>query len=140
MELLKPEECLKLDIPEIDSQHKTLIRLINRIHDSMLRETDKTDLDGLLSQLLEHTKNHFSYEEQLMTLHGYPEYDAHMAQHVRLIEHLDKLVARYRKGELLLSFAVVLELKGWASIHIKKSDKPLADFLLERLAGEGSGC
>jgi len=136
MELVKPEDCLKLNIPEIDSQHETLIRLINRIHDSMLAEADRKDLDGLLSELLEHTKSHFSYEEQLMSLHGYPRYEAHKEEHVRLIRHMENLIGRYQNGELLLSFAVVLELKGWASIHIEKSDKLLADFLLARPGGD----
>ena len=132
MVLIKPEDCLTLDIPEIDSQHEELIGLINRIHESMLRETDKTTLDGLLAQLLEHTRSHCSYEEQLMAQYDYPEYQAHKADHVRLIRHLTELIERYQKGELLLSFAVVLELKGWACVHIEKADGPLAAFLSNR--------
>jgi hypothetical protein len=45
------------------------------------------------------------------------------------MQHLIDLAERYSNGELLLSFAVALELKGWAAIHIEKSDKPLGTFL-----------
>jgi hemerythrin len=129
MELIKLEDKLKLDIPEIDSQHETLIGLINLLHETMLQGADRAALDALLSQLLEHTRNHFAYEEQLMSQHNYPGYEAHKSDHNRLMQHLVDLRERYKNGELLLSFAIVLELKGWAVVHIEKSDKQLGTFL-----------
>ena len=132
MVLIKLEDSLKLDIPEIDSQHETLIGLINGLHKTMLQGADRAALDGLLSQLLEHTRTHFAYEEQLMSQYNYPGYEAHKSEHNRLMQHLEDLVERYTNGELLLSFAVVLELKGWAVVHIEKSDKPLGAFLNNR--------
>lgn len=129
MDLIKLEDNLKLNITEIDSQHETLINLVNEIHEAMLQGAGKADLDRLLSQLLEHTRSHFSYEEELMSSYSYAEYETHKSEHNRLMEHLEDLVVRYHSGELLLSFAIVLELKGWATIHIEKSDKPLGSFL-----------
>ena len=132
MELIKLEDNLRLDIPEIDSQHETLIGLINLLHETMLQGADRAVLDGLLSQLLAHTQAHFAYEEQLMSQYNYPGYEAHKSEHNRLMQHLLDLAERYKYGELLLSFAVVLELKGWAVVHIEKSDKPLGTFLNNR--------
>lgn len=129
MVLIKLEDSLKLDIPEIDSQHETLVGLINELHESMLQRADRAVLDGLLAQLLEHTRHHFDYEEQLMSQHGYPGYDGHKSQHARLIQHLADLIERFQSGELLMSFAAVIELKAWATIHIEKSDRSLGDFL-----------
>ena len=132
MELIKLEDNLKLDIPEIDSQHETLIGLINLLHETMLQGADRAALDRLLSQLLEHTQTHFAYEEQLMSQYNYPGYETHKSEHNRLMQHLVDLAERYKNGELLLSFAIVLELKGWAVVHIEKSDKPLGTFLNNR--------
>ena len=132
MGLVRLEDHLKLDVPEIDAQHETLISLINQLHETMLKEAGKEALDGLLSQLLEHTRYHFSYEEGLMSEYDYPEYQRHKAEHERLLQRLAGLVERYRNGELLFSFAVVLELKGWATVHIEKSDKLLGVFLHDR--------
>ena len=129
MVLIKPEDNLKLGIPEIDSQHETMISLVNLIHETMLEGADKATLDGLLSQLLEHTQIHFAYEEELMSRYNYPGFGIHRSEHNRLIKHLVDLIARYNKGELLLSFAVVLELKSWAVVHIEELDKPLGTFL-----------
>jgi hemerythrin-like metal-binding protein len=133
MELIKLEDHLKLNVPEIDSQHEALIGLINRLHATMLQEAGRPALDELLSQLLEHTRDHCAYEEQLMSQYSYPGYEAHKSEHTRLIQHLVDLIGRYQNGELLLSFAVVLELKGWATVHIEKSDKLLGAFLNDRL-------
>jgi hemerythrin-like metal-binding protein len=138
MQLIRLEEASRLNVPEIDSQHETLISLINQLHKAMLREADKASLDDLLSQLLDHTRSHCSYEEQLMSQYDYPEYAAHRSEHERLIKHLEDLIGRYRKGDLLLSFAVMLELKGWATIHIEKSDKLLGVFLNDRLRIDAS--
>jgi hemerythrin-like metal-binding protein len=129
MVLIELEDNLKLDIPEIDSQHEALIGLVNLLHSTMLQGADKAALDELLSQLIEHTRTHFSYEEQLMSQYNYPGYEAHRSEHNRLMQHVLDLAEGYKNGELLLSFAVVLELKGWAVIHIEKSDKPLGIFL-----------
>ena len=132
MKLITLDDSLKLNIPEIDSQHETLIRLINRLHETMLQGADRAALDELLSQLLEHTRTHFAYEEQLMSQYEYPEYAAHKSEHNSLMQQLSDLAGRYKDGELLLSFAVVLELKGWATVHIEKFDMPLGVFLHNR--------
>ncbi len=129
MVLIQPEDLLKLNIPEIDAQHEALIGLINRIHDNMLQGADRPALDGLLSQLLAHTRDHFAYEEALMSQHDYPGYEAHRSEHHRLLQHIEDLAGRYKSGDLLLSFAVIVELKGWAAVHIEKSDRRLGEFL-----------
>ena len=103
--------------------------MINLLHETMLQGANRAALDELLSQLLEHTRTHFAYEEQLMSQYNYPEYEAHKLEHNRLMQHLVDLAERYKNGELLLSFAVVLELKGWAVVHIEKFDMPLGTFL-----------
>ena len=129
MALVKLEDSLKLDIPEIDSQHETLVSLLNLLHESMLQGSGKAVLDDILSQLLTHTQTHFAYEEELMCRYKYPGYETHKSEHNKLMQHLLDLIARYKKGDLLISFAVMLELKGWAVVHIEKSDKPLGTFL-----------
>ena len=58
--------------------------------------------------------------------------ETHKSEHIRLMQHLVDLAERYKNSELLLSFAIVLELKGWAVVHIEKSDKPLGTFLNNR--------
>ena len=132
MELIKLEGRLRLNIPEIDSQHEELIGLVNRLHEALVGGADKAVRDSLLSQLSKDTRSHCAYEEGLMRRYGYPGYQAHKSEHDRLTQNLADLIARYRNGELVLSIAVVMELKCWATIHIEKSDILLGAFLSDQ--------
>ena len=49
-----------------------------------------------------------------------------------LMQHIMGLAKQFRSGDLLLSFAVMVDLKAWATIHIEKSDGPLGIFLNEK--------
>ena len=131
MDLVRLEDHLKLDIPEIDAQHGALIGLVNELHQAMLQGADRSSLQEILLRLLKHTRNHFAYEERLMSQSEYPRLEAHRTEHARLIERVLELMEQFQDGRLLMSFAVMIELKAWATSHIEKSDKLFAAFLNE---------
>ena len=139
MGLLRLEDDQKLNVREIDAQHETLIDLINQLHAAMTQRSDRKVLDQLMAALIEHTRTHFDYEEQLMLEHRYPGYTTHKREHDRLMQHILALAEQYRRGDLLLSFAVMVDLKGWALVHIERFDIALGVFLKrpEPLAGIG---
>jgi hemerythrin len=136
MELIRLDDRLRLNIPEIDSQHENVIELVNGLHEALVGGADKAARDSLLSQLLEGMRSHCAFEEESMLRYGYPGYLAHKSEHDRLKHNLVDLIERYRNGELVLSIAVVMELRCWATIHIEKSDKPLGAFLIDRKGSE----
>ena len=132
MELIKAEDTPKVGVAEIDAQHAALIGLVNRLHQAMIQREDRETLDAIIAELVEHTQQHFAYEEQLMSQHQYPEYAEHKANHDMLMQHIMGLAKQFRSGDLLLSFAVMVDLKAWATIHIEQSDGPLGIFLSEQ--------
>ncbi|MGD2074039.1 MAG: bacteriohemerythrin [Gammaproteobacteria bacterium] len=129
MGLIRLEDDQRLNVREIDSQHETLIELINRLHKAMMGGGRRSILDGIIAELIEHTRTHFQYEEKLMLEHNYPGYARHKQEHERLIRHIVDLADGYRSGDLLLSFAVMVDLRGWALVHIQKFDLALGRFL-----------
>lgn len=132
MELIKAEDAPTVGVPEIDAQHAALIGLVNRLHQAMIQREDRETLESIIVELVEHTQQHFAYEEQLMSQHRYPEYAEHKADHDALMQHIMDLSEQFLSGDLLLSFAVMVDLKAWATIHIEKSDGPLGIFLSEQ--------
>jgi hemerythrin len=132
LELIKAEDAPRVGVPEIDAQHAALIGLVNRLHQAMIQREDRATLDTIIAELVEHTQRHFAYEEQLMSQTQYPEYVEHKADHDELMQHITDLAEQFRSGDLLLSFAVMVDLKSWATIHIEKSDGPLGIFLNEK--------
>ena len=121
----------KVNVQAIDGQHLHLVALLNELHDAMLRQEDSDTLGRRLSDLIDATRAHFRYEEGLMSQHDYSEYASHKAQHEKLMQHIESLAEGFRRGDSLLSFGVILDLKGWAMTHIEQSDKPLGVFLNE---------
>ena len=57
------DESLSVHVKKIDDQHKKLIHIINRAHDTNLLE-DREEGDKILNELLEFTRVHFSTEEK----------------------------------------------------------------------------
>lgn len=129
MELIKADDAPQVGVAEIDAQHATLIAIVNRLHQAMIQRRDRDTLAEILTELIGHTQQHFAYEEQLMSQQQYPDYAAHKADHDKLMQHITDVARRFRSGDLLLSFAVIVDLKAWATIHIEKSDRPLGIFL-----------
>ena len=129
MPLIAPNDIDKVRVPEIDAEHERLVELINDLHEAMSSKRGEEVLGRGLQELIEFTRLHFSNEEELMTAHEYPDATRHKAEHERLLAHIVDLDRRYRSGDLLLSFAILLELKSWATKHIVHSDVPLGDFL-----------
>ena len=134
MELIKAQDAPRVGVAEIDAQHATLIGLINRLHRAMVQREDRDTLTTIIRDLLEHTRQHFAYEEALMVEYDYPHYASHKANHDRLMRRIAELANQFQQGDLLLSFAVMMDLKAWATIHIEKSDAPLGIYLSGKLS------
>ncbi len=64
----------------IDEQHRGLSRLLSR-----LLKTDPDGTEGYLDELVHRLKEHFDYEEQVLSNAGFPELEQHRAEHERLL-------------------------------------------------------
>ena len=133
MALIDPEEVVVVGVGEIDSQHQELIELTNALGEAMEARKDNESVGRILSDLVGRTRSHFAAEERLMRELGYPDAARHFREHERLLGHVSDLERRFREGDVLLSFAIMVELKGWATQHIAHSDSLLGEFL----AGKG---
>ena len=112
----------------IDSQHKTLIGLINELHDAMKQGQAKTVMAKILKELIGYTSRHFSAEEKFMARHGYPHYLAHKAQHAAFINRTLRIQQGFETGNAPLSMDVMDFLKDWLSDHICVVDKQYSSF------------
>jgi hemerythrin-like metal-binding protein len=130
--LLRFDEVTKTGIREIDAEHEAIVRCVNELHAGMLARVGREALNERLEALVTCTEAHFRTEEALMREHGYPDYTKHKLEHEKLIAHVVDLEHQLRRGDTLVSFAIALDLKNWASIHIDRSDQPLGEFLRAR--------
>ncbi|WP_374439370.1 bacteriohemerythrin [Pseudomonas panipatensis] len=118
-------------IDKIDQQHRWLVNLTNALYDS-LHEEDETapPIGEILERLVEYTMNHFVVEEALFERLGYPQSEAHRAEHDRFNRQVMDLLLRHESGEAVDDKTLGL-LKDWLTHHILKVDKAYVGFFHE---------
>lgn len=66
-------ECFKINIPQIDYEHRHLFALVKALS---LQSVDRT-----LEELLDYVVRHFTNEQALMEESGYPAFEEHLKLH-----------------------------------------------------------
>jgi hemerythrin len=123
-----PEE-LEIGIAEIDLQHRQL-------HDLLLRLQHSADkrygyaTGTLLEELAIQTRIHFAVEESLMRLLGFPETGAHVAEHRRLTEQLEKFRQRAQDFDVTQGLAVFIQ--TWLIDHVNHFDREFVGHFLAK--------
>ncbi|WP_448683165.1 bacteriohemerythrin [Pseudomonas nicosulfuronedens] len=121
-----------IGIERIDEQHRWLVDLTNALYDNLNGPEGKGQPMGeLLEQLVEYTMNHFIVEEVLFQRLGYPEQEAHRAEHDHFNRQIIDLLYRHEDGEAVSVEALEL-LKAWLIHHILKVDKAYVSFFKEK--------
>ena len=114
---------MSVGVPLIDNDHKALIHLINRLHESVSAQDAYDVLDGLLTRLLDYVDIHFTREERVMEACSYTESAGHKEEHAAFIAHMRGL----RDAVTAETAPVHLEsladyLKEWLNHHILIQD------------------
>ncbi len=119
-------------IEEIDTQHKKLMEMVNRLHGAMKLKKGTGEAGRILSELAEYTLYHFAHEEKLFRASAYPHRDAHKKQHDLLVERVVKFQEAFQKGEASLSMDLMNFLNEWLQNHILVTDMKYANFSREK--------
>jgi len=124
-------ESLSIGVEAIDNQHKELLLRFDRLLTACQAGQGAKELKKLQTFLREYVHTHFRDEEELQRLHGYPDYDAHYAQHLYFIEQIDKLEAETSLDGVSTHHVVETNnmLLKWLLNHISKVDKELGSFI-----------
>ncbi|MBP8191062.1 MAG: hemerythrin family protein [Aquabacterium sp.] len=86
-------------------------------------------VDQVLHDLLDYTAGHLRREESLMASVHFPNLVGHKAGHERFILRLKTLQAKYESGSVTVASQLSTVLRDWLSIHIRRDDKELRQFL-----------
>ncbi len=132
MPFIEWNEKYSVHIEEIDSQHKRMFSIINRLHDSMKARKGKEVIGNLLGELIDYTYYHFATEEEYFRLYNYPHFDVHKSEH-DLMRNLVADLKRKFDANAEMSINEVMDLlKDWLSDHVLGSDQKYGSFLNER--------
>ncbi len=132
-QLFRWDESFMVGIAEIDRQHKLLVDIANELYYEAGQKRGHEMLGRILGGLVEYTKTHFTYEEGLMAMHGYPDLENHQAKHKKLVAKVMEFQGRVTANDESVLEELLQFLKDWLTHHIQGTDKKYVPFL----AGKG---
>lgn len=121
-------------VPEIDTQHRRLLDIINKLHDSMRTGGKPDALKGVGDELVSYTRYHFNYEEQMLARAGYRGLEEHKRKHRAMVAQVEGFAAEISSGKASVSMKLMAFLKDWLTRHIMETDQHYASYLENRAA------
>jgi hemerythrin-like metal-binding protein len=109
----------------MDSDHKMLLTLCQKIHDSTRPDRKIDDLERALDELLQYTREHFDREEAEMRRINYANLIPHTEDHDKQIQNVFKLRNLFGDANPLLTVQVSRYLGKALLQHIAAHDKQL---------------
>lgn len=96
---------------QIDAQHKNLIDLANELLEMTTMQATKEEILFMLDKLIQHTSQHFAYEEHVLKKLNYDQIEDHMVKHQLLIEKALGLRKDFLedKGYMSTFFSFIIE-------------------------------
>lgn len=131
--LLDWDESFELDIDIIDSQHRRLVDIVNKLNGAMSQGQGNNVLSEIFNDLKGYTVEHFKTEEELFDEHGYEETDQHKKIHADLVGKVLEFEEQFKSGKVAMSRDLMEFLRDWLTNHIKGTDKKYASFLQEAM-------
>ncbi len=117
----------------IDEDHKFLITTLNSIISKLNNHCRVVEFLREVRHLRAFAEMHFRREERLQIQAGYPEIEAHRAEHARLLEQIDAVVQRLGALPPSVVVADYKEMKSflyrWILVHIIESDVKIRPFV-----------
>ena len=111
-----------VNIKTIDDQHRELVNILNRLFIAVSKREGEKAIAGILDALVTYTQTHFALEERLLQQARYKDFDAHKAEHQKLLDQLDQLCRKHLVEEKAIYFEMLSFLKIWLKEHIQGVD------------------
>lgn len=115
----------RLGIDTMDDTHIEFVELVNAID-----MAEGEEFIRLFDELIDHTREHFDRENELMIESGFPALTEHQSEHARVLGELEKFGQRVHKG--LIAFGrnyLRGSLAQWFPLHAATMDSALAAHL-----------
>jgi hemerythrin-like metal-binding protein len=123
----------KVDIKEMDEQHRKLFELINRLEEKAIAEKSEEAFNSVILELIRYTQVHFGHEETLMRRFKYPRFAEHLDAHNRFVKDVSGYIDESRTDRIATAQRLLSFLGDWIVNHIGTMDRKLAPFLRERM-------
>lgn len=125
MALIQWKDEYSLGVEDIDHEHRELIDLVREVFDCIASGHAREWTEALMGDLYAAISGHFALEEDIMRRSGYPEYDAHKADHEHLLDVLLELIDAVAGGAPMDEERLGNEVNEWFARHFRTFDARL---------------
>ncbi len=125
------DNCYSVFVPEMDEEHKNIIKIINQLDEAIHEEKEREITGDIISQLIEYCKTHFAHEEQFLSEIGYPKLEKHQGLHTGLSDVTKLFQNEYNAGQTVSAEKLMVFLWNWLLDHIMSEDKAYGLFYAE---------
>jgi hemerythrin len=126
MPLIEWRKEFDTGVPDVDHEHRELVDLINRLHEHMSKGADPARVTEFLGEVFARIAAHFALEESIMRKHAYDEYEAHKAEHEKLLDEIrDIMDAQHDTPSADYQDSLSSTVRDWFVNHFKSKDARL---------------
>lgn len=129
--LLEWNSMLETGIQVIDSQHKKLVDILNRLFSAYSNNIHKTEIRKIVGELKDYTIYHFQTEEKYFKEFDYIKTSEHIIEHKKFVDKIEEVEQKFLKLESVLTLKLMIFLQDWVINHIANSDKKYVDCFKE---------
>ena len=123
----KWDDSFLIGIEELDHEHKVLIDDINRLHEELARQGEKSNVEKCLGEIHARMQAHFALEESVMKEHEYPYLAEHKREHDELLDSYTEYMLQLMNDTVPTTTKPIHErLQHWVMVHIGTSDKKMS--------------
>ena len=124
-------DSYKVHVPSIDRQHKGIVDFINKIHNAIKHNLEKSKILATLQDMEKWVIDHFEHEEKLMKSVNYSELPQHKKVHKNLLSDVRDNIRKIEEGEDIDFIELLKFLKKWLTNHILGMDKKYSQIMIE---------
>ncbi len=111
-------------IPEIDEQHKELVKTLNTLADAMQAGKGKDEIEKMLEFAGQYAQKHFGFEEECFEKYNCPVADLNKQEHAQFVARFTVLMEEFQEkgAKFTLIIKIHKELSDWLLQHICEVD------------------
>ncbi len=123
MDFIEWNDNFSVNVEEIDIQHREMLRIINRLLETLSDEKSSEIVEDTLSKLTDYTMTHFKTEEDYFDQFNYSRSSTHKEEHRGFAEQILEFKKIFKEGRESLHLEVTNFLMNWLLNHLLISDK-----------------